>query len=289
MNRKSYVVVLIVICIGMFSACNKKGNKSDISFIGESVFVNQMLAVNEKNICSANFTLFFVYSGNVPEINLIGIDGDTAEGISYQNETIIEEFAKNYEYEGYKVGCEYIQLDFSNVNINESTKIRTLMFDVEGTEIEVELKNELTYSFVSSSDINSDKLEIRQVANGSTGFPIVFQNVYYASKEMEIIDYSLGDIITFSEDNVLLDGVSQGKLEILPLKVKKDSTVVFETEGKLNLKEQANINVYTNVQVSYKVIEEPAVVYKNIMPVAIIDFDSQDDVDNIVEQFLNNR
>ena len=43
------------------------------------------------------------------------------------------------------------------------------------------------------------------------------------------------DIITFSEDNVFAKWLS--RKEILPLKV-KDSTVVFETEGKLNLKKR---------------------------------------------------
>ena len=36
-----------------------------------------------------NFTLFCIFR-KCSEINLIGIDGDIAEGISYQNETIEE-------------------------------------------------------------------------------------------------------------------------------------------------------------------------------------------------------
>ena len=182
--KRFFSIVCILIVLLMCCACGISG--SEVLFIPDAVLMDS------QNITGATFVICFnyLYNGKLPEFEVISIDGEGLENITYTCEDVTSDFELDTKYKGYKMGSQCVEIVYDKTAIGKTMTVNSIKFKVDGVEKSLNLEHPLTFTPLSE-DVNAGFLWGAQVIRScSVDSEIAF--AYTAEVDATVKSFSIG-------------------------------------------------------------------------------------------------
>lgn len=247
--KRFFSIVCILLVLLMCCACG-------IS-VPEVLFIPDAVLMDSQNITGATFAICFnyLYNGKLPEFEVISIDGEGLENITYTCEDVTSDFELDTKYKGYKMGSQCVEIVYDKTAIGKTMTVNSIKFKVDGVEKSLNLEHPLTFTPLSEDD-NAGFLWGAQVIK-SCGVDSEIAFAYTAEVDATVKSFSIGKYAELDDLTVSIDEDSDGEVdkliggaECMPLEISKGYTVIIR--GKVASEYYTGYqNIYTTSVLRY--------------------------------------
>lgn len=219
---------IVCILLVLFMCCACGTSEPAVLFMPDAVLMDA------QNITGATFVICFnyLYKGDLPQFEVISIDGEGLENTTYTCEDVTSDFELDAKRNGYKMGAQGIEIAYDESAIGKTMTVNSITFKVDGAEKSLNFEHPLTFTPLSE-DVNTGFLWGLQVVKGC-GIDSEVTFAYTAEVDVVVKSFSIGNYAELVDLTISVDEDSDGEedktiggIECLPLEISKGSTVVI--------------------------------------------------------------
>lgn len=293
MKKKNIYIGIILLLLALSGCENSEKTSektrektgSDVSLLEDSVEVNQKLYTDSESNVEVTFAIDVVTQNEDAKIELVKVNGSNDIEVSWGGETIIEDFAKGYSYKGYTVESQFVDLEFIKPRAGQVYKIDSLVFDVDGKEVEFVPKTPIQYEFydeeVEDGKYNDSLLKFNMMMNTTTSS----EEIRYSINSLGTIE--IKDVFLSGNVNVVnLSMVKNEKNEYteFPVSLNADDNISLLFDCEYEDDTEFPINLFTTTIVQYTT--KKGDIRQGCYPLTIIAVSDTDDIDKIINHYL---